>query len=75
MSIRTLISGGLVAHDDLGVGAGPRPRVCLPSLWPPISCSTPQPYVKNDNPNHRFDFGNCAMAFSLAREGEVPLWL
>jgi hypothetical protein len=40
-----------------------------------ISCSTPQPYVKNDTPNHRFDFGNRAMAFSLDREGEVPLWL
>jgi hypothetical protein len=29
----------------------------------PISASTPQPYVKNDTPNHRFDFGNCAAAF------------
>jgi hypothetical protein len=44
-------------------------------LVTPISCSTPQPYVKNDTPNHRFDFGNRATAFSLDREGEVPLWL
>jgi hypothetical protein len=44
-------------------------------LVAPISCLTPQPYVKNDTPNRRFDFGNRAMAFSLDREGEVPLWL
>lgn len=44
-------------------------------LVTPISCSTPQLYVKNDTPNHRFDFGNRATAFSLDREGEVPLWL
>jgi len=44
-------------------------------LVTPISCSTPQPYVTNDTPNHRFDFGNRATAFSLDREGEVPLWL
>jgi hypothetical protein len=39
-----------------------------------ISCSTPQPYGKNDTPNYHFDFGNRATAFSLDREGEVPLW-
>lgn len=44
-------------------------------LVTPISYSTPQPYVKNDTPNHRFAFGNRATAFSLDREGEVPLWL
>jgi hypothetical protein len=44
-------------------------------LVTPILCSTPQPYVKNDTPNYRFDFGNRATAFSLDREGEVPLWL
>jgi hypothetical protein len=44
-------------------------------LVTPILCSTPQLYVKNDTPNYRFDFGNRATAFSLDREGEVPLWL
>jgi hypothetical protein len=40
-----------------------------------ISCSPPQRYVQDDTSNHRFDFGNRATAFSLDREGEVPLWL
>ena len=44
-------------------------------LVTPISCSTPQPYVKNDTLDHRFDFGNRATAFSLDREGGAPLWL
>jgi len=41
----------------------------------PISCATPQVCVKTYTSNHRFDFGNRAAAFSLDREGEVPLWL
>jgi hypothetical protein len=44
-------------------------------LVTPISYFPPQLYVQNDTPNHRFDFGNCAPALSLDREGEVPLWL
>ena len=44
-------------------------------LTPPISCFTPQPNVKNDTHNHRFDFGMHATGFSRARKGEVPLWL
>ena len=51
------------------------PAGMITLLVTPISCSPPQPYVKNDTPNHRFDFGNCATAFSLDQEGEVPLWL
>lgn len=41
----------------------------------PISCFTPQPNVKNDTPNHGFDFGLHATVFSRPREGEVTLWL
>jgi hypothetical protein len=29
----------------------------------PISGLTPQPYVNNDTPNHRFEFGHRAAAF------------
>jgi hypothetical protein len=61
-----------------GCRAGHESSVRVGMLTPlvtPISGSLPQPYVQNDTSNHRFDFGNRATAFSLDREGEVPLWL
>jgi hypothetical protein len=41
----------------------------------PFAGSIPHSYVKNDAPNHNFDFAIYVAVFSLDREGAVPLWL